>query len=58
MWKNAEPHDQQYMDSLNQRKARIREHFRTGKDPDGNFWWKGERYLGPDLTNSLIAASY
>jgi hypothetical protein len=58
MWKNAEPHDQQYMDSLNQRKARIREHFRTGKDPGGNFWWKGERYLGTELTNSLIAASY
>jgi len=58
MWKNAEPHDRQYMNLLNQRKANIREHFRTGKDPDGNFWWKGERYLGSDLTNALIAASY
>ncbi len=58
MWKNAKLHDQQYMNSLNQRKATIREHFRTGKDPEGNFWWKGERYLGPDLTQSLIVASY
>lgn len=58
MWKNAERQDKQYMDLLNQRKRRIREHFRTGKDPDGNFWWKGERYLGTELTNSLIAASY
>jgi hypothetical protein len=58
MWKNAKLHDRQYMNSLNQRKAKIREHFRRGKDPDGNFWWKGERYLGSDLTNALIAASY
>jgi hypothetical protein len=46
------------MDSLNQRKARIRELYRTGKDPDGKFWWKGERYLGVELTQSLIDVSY
>ncbi|KPJ55561.1 MAG: hypothetical protein AMJ42_06645 [Deltaproteobacteria bacterium DG_8] len=58
LWRHAEPQDEKYMSSLNQRKAKIREHFRTGKDPDGKFWWKGERYLGPDLTHSLITASY
>jgi hypothetical protein len=58
MWQNAEPHDQPYMNLLNQRKTAIRAHFREGKDPEGNFWWKGERYLGPELTHLLIAASY
>jgi hypothetical protein len=58
LWAKAEPEDRKYMDSLNQRKARIRELYRTGKDPDGKFWWKGERYLGVDLTQSLIDVSY
>ena len=58
LWRNAKPQDKKYMSSLNQRKAKIRELFRTGKDPDGKFWWKGERYLGPELTRSLITASY
>lgn len=58
MWEKAKPHEGRYMDSLNQRKAIIRKHFRTGKDPDGNFWWKGERYLDSQLTGALIAAAY
>lgn len=58
MWNHAQPHDQEYLALLHQRKGKIREHFRRGKDPEGNFWWKGERYLGPDLTTFLIAVSY
>jgi hypothetical protein len=56
--KKAEPHDRGYMSAINQRKARIREHLRKGKDPDGNFWWKGEKYLGPELTHTLVTACY
>ena len=58
MWRKAKPQDQSYMSSLNQKKGRIREQFRTRKDPDDKFWWKGERYLGPELTHSLINTCY
>jgi hypothetical protein len=58
LWRKAKPQDQQYMNSLNQRKAKLRKQYRTGKDPEDKFWWKGERYLGSDLTRSLIIASY
>jgi hypothetical protein len=58
LWRKAEPQDQAYMSTLNQRKARIRQAYRTRKDPEGKFWWKAERYLGPELTHALISASY
>jgi len=58
VWRKADPQDQRYMSSLNQRKGSIREQFRTRKDPDGKFWWKGERYLGPELTHSLMTTCY
>ena len=58
MWKKAERQDTGYMEVLNMRKGRIREKLRDGRDPDGKFWWKGERYLGPELTRSLITACY
>jgi len=58
LWKKAEPEDQEYMRMLNQRKTKIRQLFRAGRDPDGKFWWKGERYLGPELTGILISTCY
>jgi hypothetical protein len=58
LWRKAEPEDREYMKVLNQRKAKIRQNFRTGRDPDGKFWWKGERYLGHELTNILISTCY
>jgi hypothetical protein len=58
VWEKAGQHDKDYMDIINARRKRIRQLYRTGKDPAGNFWWKGERYLGAQLTQSLITASY
>jgi hypothetical protein len=58
MWKSAEVQEPGYMNTLNQRKATLRNLFRTRKDPDGKFWWKGERYLGPELTHPMITISY
>jgi hypothetical protein len=58
LWEKAEPQDKTYMNALNTRKAKIRAHFRTGKDPDGKFWWKGERYLGKELTHLLVNTCY
>lgn len=58
LWAKAESQDRIYMNTLNQRKAKIRQAYRTKKDPDGKFWWKAERYLGAELTHSLITASY
>jgi len=58
LWIKDEPQDKTYISSLNERKKRIRQHFRTGKDPDGKFWWKGESYLGKELTHLLVNTCY
>ena len=58
LWQKAEPQDKEYMSALNQRKSRMRNDFRTRTDPDGKFWWKAERYLGPELTPLFIRTCY
>ena len=58
VWKKAEPQDPQYVSALNERKRRMKRDFRTRTDPDGKFWWKGERYLGPELAPLFIKTCY
>jgi hypothetical protein len=56
IWGKAQLQDPAYMRPLNERKVKMREDSRTKKDPDGKFWWKGERYLGSELTQLLMTA--